>query len=217
MAREAAHVHLVDDRARRGPVQRRVAFPVVGGRIDDHALHGGRGIVARPAAASRRVAFRDDNAAAVRIEQHLGGIESQPAVGSHGPVDAIPVDLSRLERRARTRASSGRCGSRPDRARSRATAWRRLRDRRTASSTPVAVRENRLKLTPPSTTAAPGGELRPIFSGRAIYFLSPAGAHSSKQPVAVGIKMVELGHGDSLGEKAASQRSQEVPTSGPSQ
>src|SRR5947207_10186489 len=32
------------------------------------------------------------------------------------------------------------------------------------SSTPEAVRENRLKLTPPSTTVAPRGELRPLFS-----------------------------------------------------
>src|SRR5205814_2153983 len=32
------------------------------------------------------------------------------------------------------------------------------------SSTPVAVREKRLKLTPPSATVAPSGELRPTGS-----------------------------------------------------
>src|SRR5262249_41506731 len=32
---------------------------------------------------------------------------------------------------------------------------------KSSSSTPDAVRENRLKLTPPSTTVAPSGELRP--------------------------------------------------------
>ena len=31
----------------------------------------------------------------------------------------------------------------------------------------MAVRENRLKLTPPSTTVAPRGELRPISSAEA--------------------------------------------------
>ena len=94
MAGEAAHMHLVDDGLRGGPPQRRVAFPVVGGRIDHDALHRGRGVVAGSLGGIAAVVFRNDNAAAIGVEKNLGGIEPQAAGGIERPFDAIAVDLA---------------------------------------------------------------------------------------------------------------------------
>ena len=158
MPREAAHVHLVDDGARRGPAQRRVALPVVGARIDDHALHRRRRVVAwlaarprgrSPSARPRR--GRTDRAAPwwSRIAGRASGVA--------GPCDAIAVELPRQHARdehvpvvvgaVRGRIESNHC------AQDLASSSRS----KNSSSTPVAVRENRLKLTPPSTTVAPRG------------------------------------------------------------
>ena len=46
MARETAHVHLVNDGLRGGPAQRDVALPIVRARIDDDAFHRRGRIVA---------------------------------------------------------------------------------------------------------------------------------------------------------------------------
>ena len=141
-----------------------VALPVVSARIDDHALHRRRGVVAFLPRGLAVVVLRDDHAPAVRVEQDLGGVEPQSALA--GPTAPRPgsrraVPAARL---ARTRASSGRCGSLPDRSGPRGTGVASSSRSKNSSSTPVAVRENRLKLTPPSTTVAPRGELRPIVS-----------------------------------------------------
>ena len=95
VAGEPADVHLVDDGARGGPAQREVALPVVRARIDDHALHRRRGVVALPSRGLAVVVLRDDHAPAVRVEQDLGGIEPQPARGVRRPLDPVAVDLSR--------------------------------------------------------------------------------------------------------------------------
>ena len=78
--------------------------------IDDDALHRRRGVVARLGGGVAVVAVRDDDAAAVRVEQDLGRIEAHAARGIGRPVDAIAVELSRPSRPGRTRASSGTCG-----------------------------------------------------------------------------------------------------------
>ena len=88
-AREAADVHLVDDRVAHRSVQRLVAFPVVRARVDDHSAHRGGEVVAGPARLDRlpqrvRVALR------VRVEQHLLGVE--PLAG----VVFRPVDPERV-------------------------------------------------------------------------------------------------------------------------
>src|SRR5262249_57212946 len=67
MARETADVHFVDDRARRWPVKRRVALPVVRGRVDDDAFHRRRCIIARAAGGLTAIALRHNDAATVRI------------------------------------------------------------------------------------------------------------------------------------------------------
>ena len=94
MAGEAAHVHLVDDGLRGRPAQRRVAFPVVGGRIDHHALHRGRAVVAGLAGGGATVAVGNRHAAAIRVEEDLGGIEAHALRGIPRPLDAIAVDLA---------------------------------------------------------------------------------------------------------------------------
>ena len=73
----------------------------------------------------------------------------------------IAVELSRLHARHEdVPVVVGPVGRRIERdVRVRRRASSRSKNR---SSTPVAVRENRLKLTPPSMTVAPSGELLPI-------------------------------------------------------
>jgi hypothetical protein len=94
MAGEAAHMHLVHDGLRGRPAQRRVALPVVGGRIDHHALHRGRAVVTGLAGGSAIVASGDGDAAAIGVEEDLAGIEAHTARGIPRPRDAIAVDLA---------------------------------------------------------------------------------------------------------------------------
>ncbi len=94
MAGEAAHVRLIDDGARAGAAERRVAFPIVGAGIDDDALHGGARGIAGEARGFAAVAGGDDDAAAVGIEEELTGIEAQSGGGVEGAVDAVAVELA---------------------------------------------------------------------------------------------------------------------------
>ena len=188
MAGEAADVHLVDDRARGRPAQRRVAFPVVGGGIDDHALHRRRGVVARlPRGLAACSSSGTTTPRPYGSSSTFAGSKRKPAAGSDGPVHAVAVELPRLARPARRRASSGRSGSRPGRAGSRATGFASSSRSKSSSSTPVAVREKRLKLTPSSTTVAPSGALCPALLSM---------CHGWTSPSAVGLQPSGLGELD---------------------
>ena len=85
MAGETAHVHLVDDGAGGRPAERRIAFPIVCVRIYYDTLHRGGGVIAAGARGFAAVLFGNNHAAAVRVEENFGGIESQPLGGSKGP------------------------------------------------------------------------------------------------------------------------------------
>ena len=78
MAGEAAHVHLVDDGPRGRPSQRRITFPIVRARIHHHALHRRRGVVAFSTGSVAAVVLRNNDAAAVRVEQDFGRIKPHP-------------------------------------------------------------------------------------------------------------------------------------------
>ena len=91
---EAAHVQLVDDRFRERPPQRCVAFPVVTAGIRDHALHRTCDVVAGAARGAAAVVVGHRHRQAVRIEQHLLRIESEPAFRRGCAVGAVRVDLS---------------------------------------------------------------------------------------------------------------------------
>ena len=111
MAGEAAHVHLVNDGPRGRPLQRRVAFPVVRGRIDHHALHRRRGVVALPCA--RLAAVVSSGTTTPRpygSSRTLAGSNRRPARRIERSLDAIAVDLPGLHTRHERRASSGTCG-----------------------------------------------------------------------------------------------------------
>src|SRR5512143_3061471 len=82
--RETAHVHLVDDGARPGPLQRSVALPVVGSRIGNDALHGICGVVTFAASRLAAIFFRHDYGATVRIEQQLGRIKPETMIWLEG-------------------------------------------------------------------------------------------------------------------------------------
>ena len=95
--REPSHVHLVHDGARGGQPQGCVAFPVVHARVHQHALHRGGRVVAALRGRVTTVGGRHRYAAAVRVEQDLGGVEPHPGTGgARGPV---AVQLARLHGR----------------------------------------------------------------------------------------------------------------------
>ena len=74
-------------------MQRAVAFPVVGANVGNHALHGGRRIVARGACRAAVISARYRHRAAVRVEEHLRSIEAEAVPGSPGAICAVRVDL----------------------------------------------------------------------------------------------------------------------------
>ena len=93
MAGEAAHMHFVDDRPRGGPVERPVAFPIVGTRIGHHTLHRRRAIVAFLPGRFATVILRNNGAASIWIEEDFGGIEAHSARRIVRPLNSIAVDL----------------------------------------------------------------------------------------------------------------------------
>ena len=93
MAREASHMHFVDDRPRGRPVERHVAFPIVGTRIDHHTFHRRRGIVAFLPGRFATVILRHNGAASIWIEENFGGIEAHSARRIEGSLNSIAVDL----------------------------------------------------------------------------------------------------------------------------
>ena len=99
MAGEAAHVHFVNDGLRGGPVQGRIAFPIVAARIRHDALHGGGGVVAGLFGRRATVLRGHDHAAAVGIQQHLGRVKPHAARRLGRPMHAIAVQLPRLHAR----------------------------------------------------------------------------------------------------------------------
>ena len=99
MAGESAHVHLVHDGARGRPLERRIAFPVVSTRIDDHALHRRRGVVAFMAGGVATVVFRHNHATAVRVEEDFGGIKAHAVGRIERSLNAIAVELPGLHAR----------------------------------------------------------------------------------------------------------------------
>src|SRR6185503_15634382 len=97
MAREAANVHFINDLTLGGKPQRRVAFPIIGGCVNHYVLHCHRGIVALKTSGVAAVVWRNNDAAPVWVEEQFGRVESQPARRIIRTVDAISVDLSRLQ------------------------------------------------------------------------------------------------------------------------
>jgi hypothetical protein len=95
MPGEPADMHLVDDRLRKGPAERRIPLPVIGAGVDDDALQRRSGIVPPMLGGLPAATCRPGNALAIRVEQYLVGIETQPSRGIERSSDAIGVDLTR--------------------------------------------------------------------------------------------------------------------------
>src|SRR5262249_36626060 len=93
MAREAVHVHLVHNCARRWPLQGSVAFPIIRLHVYDHALHRCRGIVASLPRGVPTVAVRNSPAASVRIEKDFGWIETHCTRRIENSLNPITVGL----------------------------------------------------------------------------------------------------------------------------
>jgi hypothetical protein len=94
MPREAGDVHLVDDGRGEGSAQRRVTLPIVDIGIDHHTLHGDGILLTILARRVARISVGHDDGATVGIEEHLGGVETQTALGIEGAVGAIGINLS---------------------------------------------------------------------------------------------------------------------------
>src|SRR5437899_7555757 len=97
MAGEAAHMHFVDDGPRGGPVERRVAFPIVRTWINHHILHRRRAIVAFLSRSVATIVLRHNGAASIGIEEDFGGIEAHSARGIEWSLNSIAVNLPRFD------------------------------------------------------------------------------------------------------------------------
>ena len=76
MAGEAADMHFVDDSSGGRPVERRVAFPIVGVGIYHHALHCHRIIITFFTRSFATVVLRNNRATSVGIKEDFGRIEA---------------------------------------------------------------------------------------------------------------------------------------------
>jgi hypothetical protein len=89
-------MQFVNDRPRCWPSKWSIAFPIVRTWIHDHALHGRRAVVACHTRSIAAVVPRHDDAASVRIEEHLAAVEAQATGRIVRAVHAVCVKLSRL-------------------------------------------------------------------------------------------------------------------------
>ena len=97
MPRESPHVQFVDDGLDKRAPERAVSLPVVARGIGDDALHRPRRVVAWAAGGPAVVSLGHCHRAAVGIEQHLIDVEPQALGRREWAVDAIRVDLARLQ------------------------------------------------------------------------------------------------------------------------
>ena len=101
MLRESGDMHLVDHGRGEGPAQWRITLPIVQVGVDYHALHRDRIVLPVLARRLARVPIGHDDRAPVRIEEHLGGIETQTACGivrADGPIGVnLPGTYTRHE------------------------------------------------------------------------------------------------------------------------
>ena len=86
---EPRHVRLVDDGLAPRAAKGTVAFPVVAGGIEDHALHRG-GAIAPIARLDPAIVLWGGDAAAIRVEQDADASNRSPSSGAHGPSTANP-------------------------------------------------------------------------------------------------------------------------------
>src|SRR5262249_50474660 len=93
MACEAAHVHLIYNRARGRALQGSVTFPIIGVHIYDHALHGGCCIIPRLPRGVATVALLDTRAAPARIQEDFAWIETHSTSRIERSLSPITVDL----------------------------------------------------------------------------------------------------------------------------
>src|SRR5215813_5365644 len=99
MSRETANMHLVDDGLRRGPIERRVALPVVSARINHNALHRLSSIVVLPARGISTVVGWKYHAKSIRVEEDFGWIEARSRLWVETAPHSVTINLARLEAR----------------------------------------------------------------------------------------------------------------------
>jgi len=79
-----------------GPLEGRVALPVVGRDVDDHALHRRPRVVARTARGVADVGVWNHDGATVGIQEHLGRVEPHAVQRIERALDPIRVELPGL-------------------------------------------------------------------------------------------------------------------------
>jgi hypothetical protein len=60
-------------------------------------VYGRSTVIAGPSGSNTAIIRRGRNRAAIRVEQYLLGIKSQPALRGKGPIYTIPVNLARFD------------------------------------------------------------------------------------------------------------------------
>src|SRR5262249_9799033 len=93
MAREAAHVHLINNRARGRALQGSVTFPIIGVHIYDHALHGGCRVIPGLPCGVATIVPGNTSAAPVWIQQDFAWIETHSSRRIESSLNAITVNL----------------------------------------------------------------------------------------------------------------------------
>ena len=94
MTREAGDVHFVNDGFGEGAARWRVALPIIGSGIDDHASEGRRGIISGFSGSFTAAACRHGNALAIRIEQQLLRVKPEPVCRIEWPRNSVAIDLT---------------------------------------------------------------------------------------------------------------------------
>jgi hypothetical protein len=77
--------------------QRLVPLPVIAPVVDDDALHGERCVVSAAGGSLAVIAPRHGDAPAIRVEQHLVRVETQPARRLVRAIGAVRVHLAILD------------------------------------------------------------------------------------------------------------------------
>src|ERR1700733_7597067 len=95
MTSETSHVHLVNDAACGAVLKRSVAFPIIGARVHDDTFHRRGGIIADHAGRVTAIFIGNYDAAAVGVQQNLGGIKAHSVRRIERSISPVGVELPR--------------------------------------------------------------------------------------------------------------------------
>src|SRR4029077_19713225 len=96
MPGKTADVHLVNDGARRGPLEGSITLPIVQTGVHHDVLHRGPAIVTLTSRGLAAVILGNYDSPPIWVQQDLGGIKAHADAGIKAALDPIPVKLAWL-------------------------------------------------------------------------------------------------------------------------